>query len=531
MFYWAWNELKRVGSSIGDEGGTLPEDPPIPAPTPGHQHWHDNLLNVLPDQHHNRSHNHSDPLDGIVSHTVLSNITPDDHHNELHTLDSHTDVTITAAAQEQSLAYDSGWKNDYRMKHIHPYAFGDTYYPQQAVLDEGWTMVANKETSERAAPQPTGAPFNAYAGLDPTAQAVAKQLIMGNRYTFGIVGFLQGYRIYTITGNSYSVFSVRDPAGSAKLTELLTFTASVTGWVEFGLDQRVVSAGTVFDLLVVVQEPDPTPTTFVGNWNYTTPNNPSAPTAGVMVHANTTSSTISIHKTDSDAVDRTADLSGLTAGDIIDSGNIRWAIQAIADQGAYYDYAVAPATQDSPDGVRSFTFETVTATPITHLSDTNYWGLNPFPGGAVEGLYIADGLYGDIIPDTSAYGVDLTIQRAVVSEDWDLLATSGVTSSTEGSVSGQGQFGVVGVVDVTNDYTVPAGSSLFTLVCNNTIPIVITLTQLNIGVEGVIMRANTGTVQIATADGSLIQGETTQNIPSNGDALDLIGTDLGWRLT
>ena len=55
LFHWAWGELKRVGAEVGDEGGSTPPDP---VPDPGHQHWHDNLINVTEDQHHPKVHTH-----------------------------------------------------------------------------------------------------------------------------------------------------------------------------------------------------------------------------------------------------------------------------------------------------------------------------------------------------------------------------------------------------------------------------------------------------------------------------------------
>ncbi len=78
FFHYLWRELTSIGDQLGDEGGTLPPDP---VPTPGHQHWHDNLVNVLPDQ----------------------------HHNEIHSLGSHDDVDLIThqpLKEGQSIWYD-----------------------------------------------------------------------------------------------------------------------------------------------------------------------------------------------------------------------------------------------------------------------------------------------------------------------------------------------------------------------------------------------------------------------------------------
>lgn len=403
-----WAAFGKVDAAMGDES-TSPPDPDPPT-TPGHVHDHRNLVNVTANQHHNQVH-------------------------LLHGTD-HSDVDSTGTPQIRDLlAFNDSNKFDLqrRLNFVRPYVFGDAYEAEDAVYDDGWTMVANKQTTDRAAPQPSGTAFNIYDGTSPTAPVTVKQIIFGNRYTFGIGGYVNGYRIYVTAGNTYSVYRVIDPLGTADANSLALFTASSTGWADFGSLPTVVPVGTVLDLVVVVQEPDPTPTTFVGDWSYTTPNNTGAPGAGVIIHANLATDQLRINKTDSNAVDRSVDLATLTVGDVIDwgGGGTRWAVQSITDNGTWINFGVSPSVQESPDGVHSFTFETVTATPITRMEDVNWWGLNPPVNGTVQGLYIEDGAYGDIVPNTSAYGSDLLVQNADISDDWDLLAVgSGVGSGT-----------------------------------------------------------------------------------------------------
>ena len=44
LFHWVFEQFKRVGTGLGDEGGTLPpEDAPEAA---AHTHWIDNLANT-----------------------------------------------------------------------------------------------------------------------------------------------------------------------------------------------------------------------------------------------------------------------------------------------------------------------------------------------------------------------------------------------------------------------------------------------------------------------------------------------------
>jgi hypothetical protein len=306
-----------------------------------------------------------------------------------------------------------------------------TYSVGHVVRDGDWTMVCVRETNDRAGPQAIGDPINGYSGLDPTTSDTAKQITQGVRYTSTNGAWLNAYRVYTITGNVYRVFSIQS---NGEVNELALFEATSTGWQTFALTPILVLPGQEFSVVAVTQEPDPTPTTWQGDWNYTTPNNPAVPAAGTMIHANNELAVLRVAKTDNNAGDRSAELEALTIGDIIDGGNIRWVIQSVLDEGSFMAYSVAPAVQDSTDGIKTFTFETVTATPITYLSDTDYYLTND----NVDGLLGIDIDYNDIVPDDNAYGIDITVQAASASEDWEVVATSsGLSGSSVSTVKTQ----------------------------------------------------------------------------------------------
>ncbi len=296
-----------------------------------------------------------------------------------------------------------------------PYQFGDV------VNDDGWTMVcASKDgCTDRPAPQPTGEEFYAYDGTSPTGQQVAAQLVFGNRYTFNTGAYLNGYRVYTIAGNEYNVFYVVD----GEITELLAFTSTSTGWQGFPLSSVIVPSGTVLDLVALVREPDPTPTTWTGDWNYTTPPNPGPTVAGEAQQANSTTGIIRFNKTDNVGGNRGAELLALNVGDVIVLDTTRWAIQGISDGGTYVEFAVAPTVQHAPDGVYTFTFETITPTPITYLEDPNYWATSPY---SVEGLL--GETYSAAVVSDNAYGTDLLVQEANVSDEWELVSAPGAGS-------------------------------------------------------------------------------------------------------
>jgi hypothetical protein len=308
---------------------------------------------------------------------------------------------------------------------------GRVYEYNDVVLDDGWTMICRTEggCDEKPAPIPTGDETFAYLGNSPTSLTIARQIVFGNKYTFQKDAYLNGYRIYTEAGNNYTAILVLDPDGDRIITEVLSF-AGQGGWEEFNLIPVIIAAGTTFELLAVTTEPDPTPTTFEGNWAYSTPPNMTVPLAGQIIHPNSNPDVMRVSTTDDDLADRTAELAGLEVGDVINGPNIRWTIQAITPDVDYYAFDVLPALQDGPDGVYLFVFETVTPTPINYMEDLGYWTSSPL---VAEGVLKIDD--GTTVFNDNAYGTDIVIQEALISQQWEVVAP---ISGDGGSVGGGG---------------------------------------------------------------------------------------------
>lgn len=298
-----------------------------------------------------------------------------------------------------------------------------TYEKNDVVLDWPYLMVANKQTDDPAAPQDVGPPFFVYTGTEPTQAITAKTLLVGNTYTAPNALKVPKARVYTVAGNRYSVYIRYLSTG--QVVELLAFTAISTGWVEIPGPGNIIAAGTQFEVALYVTEPDPTPVTFVGNWNYVTPAQESVPISGQISHSDRLRDSLRVHKTDADGGDRAAELAGMTVGDTIEAGGTRWAISAITDNGTWIDFSVAPQNQIA-DGLQPFTFETVTASPITVVADPDFYLGNT----DVRPFYSVDG--GARVLTDDAYNVDIQIQEVSVSPDWDVMAISGSGGSGGG---------------------------------------------------------------------------------------------------
>ena len=308
-----------------------------------------------------------------------------------------------------------------RTRWLGEYQVGVTYEKSDQVLSSGWLAIATTTTTDNPAPYPIGDPKYAYQGTSPTAQITAPVLIVGNEYTFTDGEWITGYRVFTVVGNFYTLTVRAIKNGVEFVDQVGSWEEAVGGWHEYTA-LGVAEPGDVLNIYCTIREPESTPVTFNGNWDYQVPNNEGTPLSGQILHANRLPNSFRVSKTDNDGVDRSADLATLDVGDLIDSPNITWSIQAITDWGAWIDFTIAPSTQDMGSvGVSNFIFSTNEATPITTVVDPGYWTANPLPGVTVQGFYSTTTFENRVLSDT-AYGTDARGQDVQASPDWDLQA-------------------------------------------------------------------------------------------------------------
>lgn len=304
---------------------------------------------------------------------------------------------------------------------------GTIYDADDVTLDDDWLMIANKPTSDRPAPQASGDPFYGYTGVSMApASPSAKLVTMGQRYEFQQSGWLNGWRLLQHSGQHYAVYTITDPEGTRVKKLLASFEATTDGWANYAIDPVLVASAAKFDLLVVVKSGAPAETTWTGDWDYTSPQNAGVPATGQIIHSKGSPGLLQVSKTDQASGDRSVELEALQAGDEVEAGATTWTIQHVADQASYMDFNVVPETHSSV-GVQAVTFHTVTAEPVFVDWEAAYWPTSQHP--QVEGLYTTTGGLDDAVLNTNAYGIDIQVQSAEISVDWDALSTSGGGSS------------------------------------------------------------------------------------------------------
>ncbi len=323
------------------------------------------------------------------------------------------------AEQAEKMKWRGGWTQS-------EYTYNDV------VTDGDWLKIVNASapggvTTERPAPVNTGGEVNFYNGSSGSAANItATQIVFGNRYNASGSGaavdyVIKGYRLYTIAGENYTVKTVVDPLGEAIVKEVQSFTATTTGWTEFSVDEALVTSSDVYDIVAIVSQGNPVVTDTVGNWNYRTPKRQENPGNGEIIHSDDDPEIMAVSKTDNDGNDLSTGIEAMAVGDEIKQGGVTWLIQSVTDNGGWVEYTVSPAMGLSTEGVQEFTFRNVVAADITVFSETNYWTTE---GLDIQGLQGVDVDYGSIVPNGTAYGIDLLVQEVSISSHWDTLASS-----------------------------------------------------------------------------------------------------------
>ena len=310
----------------------------------------------------------------------------------------------------------------------------DPYKVNDQVTNRGglWLCLLD-DTTEEPAISPVGDAGFVFTGTYTDSPNNGKQVIAGQRYTAVNNVVISAIRIQTIIGNTYELYWVSDPLGSAILEPLINFTASITGESKVAFPTRIVGAGQAIDFIARISQTDPAPTTESYNYNYTRKN--SNPIAGEITQGNGANSKfLKVHKEDDDAIDRSAFLATLTVGDIIGATNsgeslINWAIQDITDNGTFITFQVAPEEQISGNGLYVFEFSSTSTTTITIAQELNTWVGNP----NVRGLFALDDSYDGVVINDNQYLLDIQVQQIAAPSDWRFLA--GTFGDAGGAIS------------------------------------------------------------------------------------------------
>ena len=305
-------------------------------------------------------------------------------------------------------------------------------------------VINSSGTDESLAPEDIGLPYNLYQGTGGTQkQVTTKSLVYGQRINPSVDGYVIHMEMDMVAGNEYEVYTVEDPLGVALITQIIVFTATEDGIFTLPTKSRIINAGQLFDIVIQVNEPDPASVDTLLNYNYIKPTNATTPVVGEITHASKETELLHIHHTDADGLDNSTYFQSLSVGDTLELSSIKWSIQQINPKSGYTTFIVAPAQRATESGLQSFTFSSVTATPISYLEDVDYYLGDP----EVQGLYSVDGYDGNATITEHAYGnINLHVQNVTRSDDWYII-------SSPGESSGAGSGSAVNLLPLDNTWT------------------------------------------------------------------------------
>ncbi len=225
------------------------------------------------------------------------------------------------------------------------WAAGIEYERNDMVRDGSWLMVANKQTQDRAAPQPEGDPYWSLPTVPTweTVNASISTLFLGARVgPLAQARYFVGARVWVPAlgqGLLYRLEVVVDPLGVKRRSVIkrLWVPDAAGAWVDIeDVALELVKAGQTFDILLSVFNLSST-TDVVANYNYRTPaGEGSVPTSGQMVQPSLSPWVFRVNKTDDDAVDQSAMLLGLGPGDQIIGPGVTWVISSAPVDGSFY---------------------------------------------------------------------------------------------------------------------------------------------------------------------------------------------------
>lgn len=338
---------------------------------------------------------------------------------------------------EQGFAdHEAAYNPHGKVTWVYPYEFGPIYRQFDMVNDNDWLMIANKQTADRASPQPIGS--REY--LVPDAPTWTPKQHTGVVKT--------GVRISNIS-NAHKATNVRvwiavvSADAHYRLTEVDNNTGLVQvgqefngdilaapGWVEFVGSPEFLLPGDDLTLFVTMHN-SATSQTYNHPWSYEGSSNQNVdPGAG-----NTTRrgdhSILHISSEDGDAVNRDTELGQVITGSTIkvqaEASSQRFleyeVVGAHTDMSGWWMYEVAlvntGASGEPTVGERCqlyFDNPVLVAVDYVELSDAH---LNQ---PAVNGVVQLDD--GAVTENNNSYGLDVLVQKYAASEDWDMAAES-----------------------------------------------------------------------------------------------------------
>jgi hypothetical protein len=309
------------------------------------------------------------------------------------------------------------------------YNAANTYLKNDMVLDEPWLMIANKDTSDRPAPQPNGNAewLTGYDDSPPFTDVneTTSQLLVGIRITHNTSRYLNALRWWHPVADediNYNLWMINDAYGANKqvISIATGLSYATTGWKEYPLGNRVMEASTVAEFFLEISNPVASiPTNFTGVWDYK--RSDGDPPNGELWHQSVDGGgEMRIPYIDRNSADHEANIRTIRPGDEIEINGTTWVVSSITSlASSIATLQVTPAAR-TVDGIYNVNFTNFSAVVLPYVRDIDYWSPDP----NVLGLWSING-YAGMLGNNNAYNLDVKIQSVLKSSDWDIASSMG----------------------------------------------------------------------------------------------------------
>jgi hypothetical protein len=127
------------------------------------------------------------------------------------------------------------------------------FLAQDMTRDGDWTMVAIRNTSDRPAPQPSGAEEDLLPAWAPVTQSVRATFTVANEYTINTGGWIDQYGVDVNSQNANAVHAISLSVNGV-VRDSLTTTPSAAGMFWQNVTPIVVGSGAVIQVSVQVTQ-------------------------------------------------------------------------------------------------------------------------------------------------------------------------------------------------------------------------------------------------------------------------------------
>lgn len=347
---------------------------------------------------------------------------------------------------------------DARSKWVYPpKSQGQPWQQNEWTRDSDWTMIANKDTFDRPAPQANGDVISS-TPIEPvlTTDNNTGFVQSGQVYEFTEAGVLNKVEVYVpATGPdiTYRVIlaDVTDPENP--IVSIIDNPILVANeWNIIALGSFLVSTGSIFQVRIDTLNSGSN-TTVTGGWKYAGTNNNGTPTTSEW-NRNNRQDELRINKTDLDLINRSAELNGIIAGSTVlmsqtstPSRYNEYIVNSIIDGTDYVEYGVT-LVESGGGGPEVDQPTTMTATiPIPSVTEyseeINYYASNSPSFANVIGTLILSGTPQGGIAN-NLFGVQIEFQPYTFSPDWDTVAVANVAGGGSGGGGGSDSLPLTG---------------------------------------------------------------------------------------